>query len=70
MLTQEDLLGLPLQDALNLLQGYEVSVMQSDANAVLNRKLGEEFCHPRVVRVHVEGNKVSLLYSNFKELSY
>ncbi len=70
MRTQDDVLGLPLQDALDLLQGYEVSLVQSDANAVLNRKLGEEFCHPRVVRAVFEGKKVSLLYSNFKELSY
>lgn len=69
MLHEEDLLGLPLEHAEPLLQGYAVSLVESDANHALNKKLGAEFCCPRIVRVRIADGRVELVYSRFKELS-
>lgn len=66
-----DLLGRPLEEAIEALQklGYAVAVQESTANSVLRKPLGEDFCLPRVLRLRFVGHTCHLLYSNYKELS-
>ncbi|NMD38419.1 MAG: hypothetical protein GYA87_07060 [Christensenellaceae bacterium] len=62
------LLGLPLNEALNLLENYNISTIETSANTVLNKKISkDDYCIARVINVQFNNNKVLLTYSFFKD---
>ncbi|MDY5729974.1 MAG: hypothetical protein SPL05_00355 [Eubacteriales bacterium] len=64
------LLAMPLQEAVELLKGYEIVLQKSTADTVKKNKLSpEEFCSPRVIKAVLQGNRAVLVFTECKELA-
>lgn len=68
MINPEELIALPLSEAISKLEGVDIKLVSTDANFALKKSIDKsEYSSARVLRATAENNTVTLLYDTFKE---
>lgn len=69
MLDTNSLIALPLEEAISQLEGYDIELVETNANTVLNKPIDKsKYTMARVIRAVLEGKRAVLLYDYFKEI--